>query len=670
MSAAEPTGSALQRENQQLRARIAELERELGKITSLQKPPEHEGEHGFQALEGYTTFGTWFWDIKANRLSWSDEVRRLFGTPQDRIANYEEYLQAILPSDRERFERSARDSISTKSGCSIKFQIARPDGEVRTLTCTSEVLCDEDGSPVGLFGACQDITERIKAEAALRESEQRFRNMADTAPVMIWVSGPDKLCTFFNKGWLTFRGRAQEEELGNGWAEGVHSDDLDRCLETYTSAFDARHEFQMEYRLRRADGEYRWILDKGVPRFEPSGVFAGYIGSCIDVTDFKRDQEQQIAKQKLESVGTLASGIAHDFNNLLGGILAHSELALTQLTSGSHPEEALQNIRIGAIRGGEIVRQLMIYTGHESERVEAVDVSRIVQDMLELLRVSVSKRALVRVHLGQRLPAVRANPAQIRQVVMNLITNASEAIGDQDGVIRITTGVVKAGKDTAPGLKSLGAGGYVQLKVSDTGLGIAPEVQARVFDPFFTTKTTGHGLGLTVVQGIVGNLSGTIRISSRPGTGTTVRVLLPCTKQETSITRPACRDEVHESQFPQPTILIVEDEDLLRQAVSKVLGKKGYSVIEAKDGSVALAVIGDPQKLVNVILLDLTLPGISSRQVLEEAKRLRPQMKAIVTSAYTEQMAADLLIRRFDGFIRKPYQVAELMELVRRTLSA
>jgi two-component system, cell cycle sensor histidine kinase and response regulator CckA len=653
MSAAEPTGNALQRENQQLRARIAELERELVKIT-----------------EGYTTFGTWYWDIKANRLSWSDEVRRLFGKPQDRIPNYEEYLQAILPSDRERFERLARDSISTKSGCSIKFQIARPDGEVRTLTCTSEVLFDPDGSPVGLFGTCQDITERVKAEAALRESEERFRNMADTAPVMIWVSGPDKLCTFLNKGWLTFRGRSKEEELGNGWAEGVHSDDLDRCLETYTSAFDARREFQMEYRLRRADGEYRWILDRGVPRFEPSGMFAGYIGSCIDVTDFKRDQEQQIAKQKLESVGTLASGIAHDFNNLLGGILAHSELALTQLTSGAHPEEALQNIRIGAIRGGEIVRQLMIYTGHESERIEAVDVSRIVEGMLELLRVSVSKHAAVRVHLGKRLPAVRANPAQIRQVVMNLITNASEAIGDQDGVIRITTGFVKAGKDTPPGLKALGAAGYVQLKVCDTGPGIAPEVQARVFDPFFTTKSAGHGLGLTVVQGIVGNLGGTIRITSRPGTGTTVRVLLPCIKGEVGVTRPASRDEDHESQFHQATILIVEDEDLLRQAVSKVLAKKGYSVIEAKDGSVALEVIADPQKLVNVILLDLTLPGISSRQVLAESKRLRPQMKAIVTSAYTEQMAADLLTRRFDGFIRKPYQVAELMELVHRTLSA
>ena len=168
-------------------------------------------------------------------------------------------------------------------------------------------------------------------ESALRESEERFRNMADTAPVMIWVSGPDGPRTFFNKGWLRFTGRTMEEELGNGWVEGVHPEDRDRCCATYLEAFEARRPFQMEYRLRSTYGNNRWVRDEGVPRFGPAGQFAGYIGSCIDVTELKRDHEAATARQKLESVGVLAGGIAHDFNNLLGSIMADAELALADL---------------------------------------------------------------------------------------------------------------------------------------------------------------------------------------------------------------------------------------------------------------------------------------------------------------------------------------------------
>ena len=188
-----------------------------------------------------------------------------------------------------------------------------------------------DGLQQILLGI-EDVTERQeRAEAILHESEQRFGSMADAAPVMIWVSGPDMACTFFNKGWLAFTGRTMQQEVGDGWTEGVHPLDLDRCLEIYSSSFQARRSFQMEYRLRRADGEYRWLLDNGVPRFETGGTFAGYVGSCTDITDLKRTQEEDLAKQKLESVGTLASGIAHDFNNLLGGVLAHAELALMEV---------------------------------------------------------------------------------------------------------------------------------------------------------------------------------------------------------------------------------------------------------------------------------------------------------------------------------------------------
>jgi PAS domain S-box-containing protein len=171
----------------------------------------------------------------------------------------------------------------------------------------------------------------------LRESEKRFRKMADTAPVMIWVAGVDKRCTFFNKPWLDFTGRSLKQELGNGWAEGVHLDDVDRCVTTYSSAFESCQRYQIEYRLRRADGEYRSVLSNGVPNFLPSGVFAGYIGSAIDITDLKRLQEETLARQKLESLAVLTRGIAHDFNNLLGSIIAEAELAEIGLTDGFPP---------------------------------------------------------------------------------------------------------------------------------------------------------------------------------------------------------------------------------------------------------------------------------------------------------------------------------------------
>lgn len=376
----------------------------------------------------------------------------------------------------------------------------------------------------------EQVSQRTRELSAtveqLRESEERFRNMADTAPVLIWVAGPDMNCTFFNKGWLTFTGRAMEQELGRGWTDNVRPDDLDRCWEIYSSSFDVRRNFQMEYRLRRADGEYRWLIDKGVPRFEPGGVFAGYIGSCVDITDIKLAHEEDLNRQKLETVGLLASGIAHDFNNLLGVVLANTELALAEMAEDSTSVPVLTSIQDAAIRGGEIVRQLMAYAGKEDETQELVDVTVIVQDMLELLKVSVSKRVKVETDLGTTLRPVRANPAQIRQIVMNLFYNAAEAIGDGVGVIHVIARQVQV---VTPG--GIPAGDYVQLNVSDTGRGMTPEVRARIFDAFFSTKSgVGHGLGLAAVHGIVESLQGTIRVSSTPGEGTRFEISLPCAK--------------------------------------------------------------------------------------------------------------------------------------------
>ena len=385
-----------------------------------------------------------------------------------------------------------------------------------------------------------DVTERKRAEAALHESEERFGHMADTAPVMIWVSGPDKLCTFFNKVWLDFTGRSMDQELGNGWTAGVYPDDLDRCLDTYSTAFYARHNFQMEYRVRRRDGEYRWVLDDGVPRFAPDGAFAGYIGSCIDITENKRTQEAAFARQKLESLGVLTGGIAHDFGNILSGIIAHAELLREDLGADSPAAKEVQSIIDISLRGSEIVHELMIYTGNDKSNLELLDISVLVQEMIELLKISISKHATLETHFGKRLPAVLASATHIRQIAMNLIINAAEAIAEKPGKIDITTSHV-TGEQAAlfHSLPNLPEGGYVRLEVSDTGNGMTPEVQARIFDPFFTTKPRGRGLGLAVIQAIVRRYHGVIDVKSEPGQGTRFQVMLPCAGQRVTQARSA-----------------------------------------------------------------------------------------------------------------------------------
>jgi PAS domain S-box-containing protein len=516
------------------------------------------------------------------------------------------------------------------------------------------------------------VEQQRRTEESLRESEERFRSMANAAPVMIWVSGLDKLRSFFNKGWLTFTGHTLEKELGFGWVSGLHPDDRDRCLSTYASSFDARSNFQMEYRLRRADGEYRWLLDSGIPRLAPDMGFAGYIGSCIDITDVKRAQENSLARQKLECIGVLAGGIAHDFNNLLGSILVLAELATTELASGVSPNEELQRIQAVASRGSEIVRELMIYSGQDKVDLERIDVSQLVEETMELIKVSVSKHSVLRTDLKTNLPSVQGSPAQIRQIVMNLIINASEAIGEKGGVINVTTSRVFGGRDLAPNnIADLPGGEYLRLAVSDTGCGMPEAAKAKVFDPFFTTKFAGRGMGLAVVQGIARDLRGAINLVSAPGEGTTFEIFLPCSGENAQSSPVALAQNAGpEAWLPSGTVLFVEDETDLRVAVSKMLRRKGFEVIEAIDGTSAIELMRARQSDIDVMLLDVTLPGLSSREVFIQAQQECPNLIVILTSAYSrESVQATFAGLRIEHYIRKPFQFTDLMGMLQDALS-
>lgn len=546
------------------------------------------------------------------------------------------------------------------------FPAGRLTGEISIAP-----VLDDRGNCTHLVGSAHDITPRRRAEATLRESQERFRTVADAAPVMIWMSGLDKLCTFVNQPWLAFTGHTIEQELGNGWADSIHPEDRDRCLKIYSASFDGRQPFQMEYRLRRVDEEYRLIMDTGTPLYR-GGEFTGYIGSCIDITEARRTQEESFARQKLESLGTLASGIAHDFNNLLGAILAQAELATAELAAGSHADPELQQIREVAIRGSDIVRQLMIYAGQEGDIPERIDVSKAVEGMLGLLKVTVSRHAKLVSELDENLPAVEARPAQIRQIVMNLIVNASDAIKDREGIIRVSTRCVTMDHDAAVGaFDDLLPGEYVELKVLDTGGGMAPETQARVFDPFFTTKSAGRGLGLAVVHGIIKRLGGAISVFSELKKGTTFQILLPSAgvaEKPTSDTVPGfC-----EAGSPcGATIMVVEDEHPLRLAVTKMLSKAGFRVLQVDNGSEAIELLRASAREIDLMLLDLTIPGAPSDEVLAEVERVRPNIKVILTSAYSEEKANSIAqTSQVCGFVRKPFQFEKLVQTVSNVLTS
>jgi PAS domain S-box-containing protein len=367
--------------------------------------------------------------------------------------------------------------------------------------------------------------------AELRESEERFRFMADAAPLMIWRTDVNKSCTFVSKGWLDFTGRKLTEILGNGWTADIHPEDLEVAYRTYLAAFDARRSFEMEYRLRRADGEYRWIFDKGVARFLPGGAFAGYIGSCADITDLKQTHERLLVAEKMESLRLMAAGIAHDFGNMLGTIFGEVDLALSDMQPDSPGRDNVQRIEALAEYGSEIVTLLRdsAASGIDSNGVEPVDISLLVEETVRLVKISISKQAEVRINLRRGVPEVSGNRTQLRQVLINLVINAAEALGDQQGFITITTQRTHLRSRTSvPTGASLPAGEYVRLIVSDTGCGIRPEIRARIFDQFFTTKSSGRGLGLAVAHGIVRAHRGAITVARKPGAGSTFEILLPC----------------------------------------------------------------------------------------------------------------------------------------------
>ena len=590
------------------------------------------------------------------------------------------------PEEAEFF--SAMDQEVLRSGKLLNIAeepIHTANGERRLLRTQKISITDEAGEPTWLLGISEDITDTKRVTDGLRQTERELRNREAWLRVL--------LHTFPGVVWAT------DEDASLTAVAGAHAERLDLDPEESIGVSITRHLTERLVNAAPVDGsvsgevrslaELQALALSGTPatgefsdgeriyevRLEPMvpEQRLGVVGTALDITERRNLEKERMDSrlqeaQKLESLGLLAGGIAHDFNNLLVGMLGNASLALAEVDDPDGPmAEHLRRIEAAAESAAALTRQMLAYSGRGRFVVDSVDLSTVVREMAQLLEVSVPKSGYLALDLADDLQSVDADVVQLRQVVMNLITNAADAISDGKGHIRLTTRrfVVDEGylQRTRLAGGKLELGPYVVLEVQDTGRGMPEDVVERMFDPFFTTRESGHGLGLAAVLGIMRGHGGAIRVDSEVGTGTRIEAFFPASQHAASQSPPTL---VEFDIGPPGRVLVVDDEPAVRKLARVALERAGFSVEVAEHGAKALEMLErDPDEF-GVILLDLTMPVMDGEETFQAMRELRPGVRVLLSSGYNEQEATGRFARRgLTGFLQKPYRARELVAAVR-----
>jgi len=522
--------------------------------------------------------------------------------------------------------------------------------------------------------------ELQQANEHLRQSEANYRGIFDGVTDMIVVHDLET-------------GEILDVNAETARATGYTREEFMRIGPVGTAPQGEQYapERAMAFMEKAAAGEpqlFEWGFIDKAGEFHPTEVHIerGEIGGrpCLlgivrDITERKQvEEERQLLEhqmqqaQKLESLGVLAGGIAHDFNNLLMAILGNASLALMKMQPESSGRTHIQKVETAAKRAAELTNQMLAYSGKGKFVVEPLLVSRVVEEMAHLLEAVISKKAVLKYDFVEDLPKVEADAAQIRQVVMNLILNGSDAIGDRSGVVTVTTGVLKADRaylsDTYLDW-DLPEGYYVFVEVSDTGRGMDAETRKKIFDPFFTTKFSGRGLGLAAVLGIVRGHKGALKVYSEPGRGTTVKVLLPAAEEprEVQVVKPRSAEDWQ----GEGCILVIDDEEMIRETSRMILEALGFDVLLAEDGRQGIEVFRANADDLDAVLLDMTMPHMGGEETFTELRRIRSDVRVILSSGYNEQEATNRFAGKgLAGFIQKPYLPQDLAELLRGILES
>jgi two-component system, cell cycle sensor histidine kinase and response regulator CckA len=506
----------------------------------------------------------------------------------------------------------------------------------------------------------------VASERLARPSSPGGRGY-DALPVMLWMVAPDGTCDYVNARWLEFTGRPLGAELGSGWTDRIHPDDRQACLAQFRTSLTAREPFRHEYRMRRYDDEYRWLLDVAVPRFDEGGTFLGLIGCSTDVTDRRQLEQRLVQAERAQAIGQLAGGIAHDFNNLITGIGGHVSLLMEETGLSELAREDLRQIQRSAERAASLTRQLLAFSRRQVLAPRVLDLNQLVTGCLSRLRRVAGERVQVVATLMPHLDHIVADPNQLEQVLIQLTANARESMPG-GGTFELATRQERLADADATRVSAPRSGVYVVLEARDTGRGLGPAELARVFEPFAGGKSAPEsaGLGLASVYGIVKQSGGLIDVASEPGRGTSFTLSFPRHEGSAPVGVPV---EVRAPAGGSETVLLVEDEEQVRELARRVLDRAGYTVLTARDAEAATALADRHAGHIHLLVTDMLLPQLSGRELAARLSIHRPAIKVLYISGTSEGSVARLrMLEPGTEFLEKPFSLDRLLRTVRHAL--
>jgi two-component system cell cycle sensor histidine kinase/response regulator CckA len=630
-----------------------------------------ESEEMLGAAQRMAHMGSWVMDFLPSgkdRLMWSEEVFRIFGLAPGGIeVSTENFFHAVHPDDRESVHAAFDASLNDHQEYRIDHRIIRPDGTQRIIHEQATFSYGPDGKVLKAAGTVQDITERKQAEEEVRHWKERYEMLTKASGQIIFDWD-------FVNARLTFGGDCERvlgyppERLGpsiDDWISMIHPEDRQEFVWEMDKQAARKGKAEVEYRIRRSDQTYITVRDIGYPMLDANGEITRVLGSVTDISSEKALEVQLRRSQKMEAFGKLAGGVAHDFNNLLTVITGYNEVVLSELPANDPKREYIEEIARAANRASALTSQLLAFSRQQKMQPRVVNLNVVIQDTSKMLSRLIGEHIEMRILPDPDLGNAKADVGQMEQVLMNLAVNARDAMPG-GGTITVSTRntIIEPGATVT----HLEPGEYVVVEVTDTGIGMSPEVQAKIFEPFFTTKAPGEGtgLGLATCYGIVKQSGGEIAVQSRLGAGTTFQIYLPRVYEALkSYDIPLGPGELPTGT---ETILVVEDELPVRVIVRSVLQKLKYTVMEAANGAEAMRILLSPGgHRVELLLTDVVMPEMGGKELARRTRAAFPEMPIILTSGYP--IAANEELMPGATFIQKPFSPKALAEAVREALA-